>query len=296
MVAADSSLDGSNVGEACTVDNTTLLNSAVGKPLPEGVQSKEIAATVDNEDNIHMENGKIDFNKETSESDKPITNTDNTSCKEEVNRSTCNSQAEETIDSRTLNNECVEEQRDSNHIDAKKTGNEHITTLENQDELNVDTNDKAMNDGGVGEEGRASNAHMSGTCNVSNLKDHDELPSFVGNGNQKEKAPTINAHVGLGNDDSSVPNEANATKPHPSLLQSLNEDNGSSNCHVGTNIVDRNAQQHAPHAVAESTVREHASSTYHPESTQGASSVDSPFIPMTQQLPDFDYLSQVSRL
>ena len=293
MVATDSSHDGSNVGEACT--------GVISKPLPEGVQSKEIAATgIDNDDNIHMENGKTDFNngmcQESFESDNSIANADNTSCKEEVNRSTCNSQAEETIDSRTLNNECLEEQRDSNHIDAKKSGNEHITTLENQDELNVDTNDKAMNGGGVGENERASNAHMSGTCNVSNLKNHDELPSFVGNGNQKEKAPTINAHVGLGNDDSSVPNEAKATKSHQSLMQSLNEDSGSCNCHVSANIVDRNAQQHAPHAVAESIVREHASSTYHPDSTQGASSVDSTFIPMTQQLPDFDYLSQVSRL
>ena len=63
----------------------------------------------------------------------------------------------------------------------------------------------------------------------------------------------------------SVPNEAKATKPHPSLLQSFNEDNGSSsNCHVGTNIVDRNAQQQrAPHAVAVSTVGELASSTSH---------------------------------
>ena len=302
MVAADSSHDGSNVGEACTVDDTTLLNSEVGKPSLEGIQSKEIAATGlsnDNDDNIHMEIGKIDFNngvcQETTESDDPITHADNTSCKEEVNRSTCNSQAEETIDGHTLNNECIEEQMDSNHIDAKKSGNEHIT-LEMQDELNVDTSDKAINDGGVGEEEGASNAHMSGACNVSsNPKDHDELPSFVGDGKRKETTPTVNAHVGSENDDSSVRNEAKATKPHPSLLQSLNEDNGSSNCHVGTNIVDRNAQQQHPHAVAVSTVRELASSTSHPESSQGASSVDSPFIPMTQQLPDFDYLSQVSR-
>ena len=31
-------------------------------------------------------------------------------------------------------------------------------------------------------------------------------------------------------------------------------------------------------------------------SSQGAASVDSPFIPMTQNLPDFDYLSQVRHL
>ena len=76
MVAADSSHDGSNVGETCTIDNTTLLNSEVGKPSLEGIQSKEIAATGlsnDNDDNIHMEIGKIDFNngvcQETTESD-----------------------------------------------------------------------------------------------------------------------------------------------------------------------------------------------------------------------------------
>ena len=303
MVAADSSHDGSNVGETCTIDNTTLLNSEVGKPSLDGIPSKEIAATGlsnDNDDNIHMEIGKIDFNngvcQETTESDNPTTYADNTSCKEEVNRSTCNSQAEETIDGHTLNNECIEEQMDSNHIDAKKSGNEHIT-LEMQDELNVDTSDKVINDGGVGEEEGFSNAHMSGACNVSsNPKDHDELPSFVGDGKRKETTPTVNAHVGSENDDSSVRNKTKAIKPHPSLLQSLDEDNRSSDFHVGTNIVDRNAQQQrAPHAVAGTVLRELASSTSHPESSQGASSVDSPFIPMTQQLPDFDYLSQVSR-
>ena len=163
--------------------------------------------------------------------------------------------------------------------------------------MNVDTSDKVINDGGVGEEEGFSNAHMSGACNVSsNPKDHDELPSFVGDGKQKETTPTVNAHVGAENDGSSVPNKTKAIKPHPSLLQSLDEDNRSSDFHVGTNIVDRNAQQQrAPHAVAGTVLRELASSTSHPESSQGASSVDSPFIPMTQQLPDFDYLSQVSR-
>ena len=205
MVANSTQSDGSgsNVGESRTVDKTTLLNSEVGKPSLEGIQSKEIAATElsnDNDDNIHMEIGKIDFNngvcQETTESDDPITHTDNTSCKEEVNRSTCNSQAEETIDGHTLNNDCIEEQRDSNHIDAKKSGNEHIT-LEMQDELNVDTSDKVINDGGVGEEEGFSNAQMSGTCNVSsNPKDHDELPSLVGDGKQKETTPTVNASSG----------------------------------------------------------------------------------------------------
>ena len=58
---------------------------------------------------------------------------------------------------------------------------------------------------------------------------------------------------------------------------------------------DDDTSQHN-HQVAyhEEAKRDLAISTTHPSNSQGVASIDSPFVPMTQQLPDFDYMSQVS--
>jgi len=56
---------------------------------------------------------------------------------------------------------------------------------------------------------------------------------------------------------------------------------------------DKSQQNQVQVAYHEEAKRDQATSTKYPSNSQGVASIHSPFIQMTQQLPDFDYMSQV---
>ena len=187
---------------------------------------------------------------------------------------------------------CEKEKNDCNDdLDAdKQSDNEKIK----QDHPSVDV-DRSHNNIKGKECEDSNNREESCGINESNTKhSEDECTSLSNDGKGNGEELTVDQScegTKTGED----------TKSHPPLMQSIYEEyydtskkeEGAIRRIDSTGVdIDGTTSQ----LEVDGRVEREAQFPTNQPSSQGAASVDSPFIPMTQNLPDFDYLSQVRHL